>query len=74
MEISVKKKLSKRIKRVRRKLKMVNTDRHRLSIFRSSKNIYAQIIDDAVGKTLASASTKEKNMDWFGMKEKQKKF
>ena len=32
-----------------------------MSVFRSSKNIYAQIIDDMNGKTLASASTLEKN-------------
>jgi large subunit ribosomal protein L18 len=32
-------------------------DRPRLSVFRSNKNIYAQIIDDVTGKTLASAST-----------------
>ena len=51
----------KRSKRIRNKLKKVNTDRFRISIFRSSKNIYAQIIDDMNGKTLASASTLEKN-------------
>lgn len=33
--------------------------RPRLSVFRSSKFIYAQIIDDTVGKTLAAASSKE---------------
>ena len=36
----------KRAKRIRRKLKKNNKDRYRLSIFRSSKNISAQIIDD----------------------------
>ena len=64
----MKKKLSKRIKRVRRKLKMVNTDRHRLSIFRSSKNIYAQIIDDINHKTLVSASSNEKQVNKKGKK------
>ena len=34
------------------------TDRPRLSVFRSNNNIYAQIIDDASGTTLASASTR----------------
>lgn len=34
-------------------------DRPRLSVFRSSKYIYAQIIDDSVGKTLASANGKK---------------
>ena len=35
-------------------------DRPRLSVFRSNKHIYAQIIDDTAGATLASASTKTK--------------
>ena len=52
----------KRTKRTRYKLKKVS-NRKRLTVFRSNKHLYAQIIDDAVGKTLASASTKEKNMD-----------
>ena len=45
----------KRKLRVRRSLKSNNNQRPRLSVFRSSKNIYAQIIDDMNGKTLASA-------------------
>ena len=36
-----------------------NPQRPRLSIFRSSKFIYAQVIDDSVGRTLASASSRE---------------
>ena len=47
----------KRAKRIRRKLKKNNKDRYRLSIFRSSKNISAQIIDDINSKTLVSASS-----------------
>ena len=43
--------------RVRRALKARSAGRPRLSVHRSSKHIYAQIIDDAAGKTLASAST-----------------
>lgn len=35
-------------------------NRPRLSVFRSSKHIYAQVIDDLTGKTLAAASTMEK--------------
>ena len=35
-------------------------DRPRLTVFRSHKNIYAQIIDDTVGRTLVAASTQEK--------------
>ena len=52
----------KRKKRVRYKLKKV-TNRKRLSVFRSNKHLYAQVIDDSVGKTLASASSKEKGID-----------
>ncbi len=52
----------KRTKRVRYKLKKVSK-RKRLTVFRSNKHLYAQIIDDNEGKTLASASTKEKNID-----------
>ena len=51
----------KRSTRIRKKLKKVNSERFRLSVFRSSKNIYAQIINDIEGKTLASASTLEKD-------------
>lgn len=48
--------------RVRRSLKKVGTDRPRLSVFRSSKQIYAQIIDDGKGHTIVSASTIEKDL------------
>jgi large subunit ribosomal protein L18 len=48
--------------RVRRSVKKVANGRPRLSIFRSSKQIYAQIIDDAQGHTIASASTIEKDL------------
>ena len=51
----------KRASRIRRKLKKVNSERYRLTVFRSSKNISAQIIDDVNSKTLISASSiKEK--------------
>ena len=54
----------KRELRVRRKLKKVNSNRFRLSVFKSSKNISAQIIDDINHKTLIEASSlKEKNFD-----------
>jgi large subunit ribosomal protein L18 len=46
--------------RVRNHVKRVST-RPRLSVFRSRANIYAQIIDDESGKTLASASSLEKD-------------
>ncbi|WP_068082344.1 50S ribosomal protein L18 [Polycladidibacter stylochi] len=45
--------------RVRRSIKKVANGRPRLSVFRSSKQIYAQIIDDAKGVTLVAASTIE---------------
>lgn len=48
--------------RVRRSIKKVANGRPRLSIFRSSKQIYAQIIDDGKGLTIASASTIEKDL------------
>ncbi len=38
----------------------------RLNVFRSAKNIYAQIIDDVNGVTLASASTTEKSFESYG--------
>jgi large subunit ribosomal protein L18 len=48
--------------RVRSALRQSANGRLRLSVFRSSKQIYAQIIDDASGKTVASASTIEKDV------------
>ena len=49
----------KRKKRIRKNI-FGHQDRPRLSVFRSSKHIYAQIIDDTKGTTLASASTLDK--------------
>jgi len=51
----------KRTKRVRFKLKKVS-NRKRLTVFRSNKHLYAQVIDDSAGKTVASASSKEKGI------------
>jgi large subunit ribosomal protein L18 len=48
--------------RVRRSLRKVAGARPRLSVFRSSKQIYAQIIDDASGNTLVAASTLDKEL------------
>ena len=56
----IKKNYTKRAKRVRKKLKDVNKERFRLSIYRSSRNISAQIIDDQNNKTLVSASSIDK--------------
>ena len=47
----------RRAARVRRAVKAAANGRPRLSVHRSSKNIYAQVIDDANGVTLAAAST-----------------
>ena len=49
----------RRAARVRLRLKKMGAGRPRLSVFRSAKNIYAQVIDDARGVTLAHASTLE---------------
>jgi len=48
-----------RARRVRTRLKKMANGRPRLSVFRSAKNIYAQLIDDRVGVTLAAASSLE---------------
>ena len=52
----------RRKRRVRQTLKARAGGKARLSVHRSSKNIYAQIIDDAAGKTIAAASTLEKDV------------
>jgi len=57
-----------RTQRVRRKLKIVNNNRFRLTVFRTSKNISAQIIDDKNHKTLVSASSLEKKLIKKGKK------
>lgn len=48
--------------RARSSLRRKSAGRVRLSVFRSSQHIYVQVIDDAAGKTLASASTVEKDL------------
>ncbi len=45
-----------------RKTVVGTPDRPRLTVFRSNKNIYAQIIDDAMGQTLVTASSLEKSI------------
>ena len=59
------KKLNKNTKRkirVRKKLKKVSTNKFRISVFKSSKNLSAQIIDDKNNKTIVSASSVEKDL------------
>ena len=51
--------------RVRKKI-FGTPERPRLSVFRSNKHIYAQVIDDVAGVTLASASTMSKGSDIKG--------
>ena len=51
---------SRRQNRIRYKLKKV-TDRKRLSVFKSNNHLYAQIINDEIGATLASVSSLEKS-------------
>jgi len=54
----------RRLQRVRNQVRRSAGDRPRLSVFRSNRHMYAQIIDDRDGKTLVSASTLES--DLFG--------
>ena len=55
----------KRHKRVRAKISGT-PERPRLNVFRSEKNIYAQVIDDEQGVTLASASSMDKDFNAYG--------
>jgi large subunit ribosomal protein L18 len=52
----------RRSRRVRHSLKRAANERARLSVFRSSQHIYAQVIDDKAGKTVAAASTLDKDL------------
>jgi len=52
----------RRTAKVRRNIRRAAGGRARLSVFRSSKHIYAQVIDDTKGETVASASSLEKTM------------
>ena len=59
------KKTNSRIKRSlrnRKKLKDVNIDRYRIAVFKSLRNISAQIIDNKINKTIVSASSMEKDL------------
>jgi large subunit ribosomal protein L18 len=56
----------KRRLRTRNKLRGLNAGRPRLSVHRSNKNIHVQLIDDVEGRTLASASSLEKDLGVVG--------
>lgn len=65
------KKPSKKANRVKRRLRVRakisgTAQRPRLSVFRSANNIYAQIIDDVAGVTLAAASSQDKGFEQSG--------
>jgi len=59
MALSPREQLARRAQRNRTRLKSLSNGRPRLSVFRSDKNIYAQVIDDDGGVTLAQASSLE---------------
>jgi len=52
----------RRRQRLRYQLRQKSIGRPRLSVFRSGKHIYAQVIDDAAGRTVAAASTLDKDL------------
>jgi len=56
------KQVERRKARIRRTIKEAAGPRLRLSVFRSSKHIYAQVIDDRKGATVAAASSLEKDL------------
>jgi len=66
MALSKREQFLKRRLRVRNKLRKSNVGKVRLSVHRSSKNISAQLIDDAAGVTLAAASSLEKDLGVIG--------
>ena len=69
MALSSRDSSQKRAQRTRIRLRKLANGRPRLSVFRSSKNIYAQVIDDAQGVTVAAASTLESDKKAGGDKE-----
>ena len=63
---------TKRKLRNRKKLKAVNTNRYRVSVFKTLNNLSAQIIDDKAEKTLVSASSIEKELKKIKVKKIEK--
>jgi large subunit ribosomal protein L18 len=64
IETILQKRRTRRTFRVRNRIRKSRSTRPRLTVFRSNRHMYAQIIDDEAGNTLVSASTVEK--DLFG--------
>ncbi|HEX4073642.1 MAG TPA: 50S ribosomal protein L18 [Planctomycetaceae bacterium] len=64
IETILQKRRTRRTFRVRNRIRKSRSTRPRLTVFRSNRHMYAQIIDDEAGRTLVSASTVEK--DLFG--------
>lgn len=60
--LNAKQLFERRKRRTRYRLRKLGGTRPRLSVFRSSQHIYVQIIDDAQGRTLAAASSLEKDL------------
>ena len=65
----IKNTIKKRAQRIRKRLKKVNAERFRLTVFRSSRNISAQIIDDKTNTTLVSASSISKSKNTIKKKD-----
>ena len=69
------KKVNSKIKRKirnRKKLKIVNTNKFRISVYKTLNNLSAQIIDDKLNKTLVSASSIEKEIKAKKVKKMEK--
>lgn len=60
--IKANERFTRRARRTRYALRQAANGRPRLSVFRSSKHIYGQIIDDAAGRTLVAASSLDKGL------------
>ena len=66
MAVSPRDTSKRRAQRNRIRLRMLAGERLRLIVFRSDKNIYAQVIDDVAGNTLVAASTLDKEIEGNG--------
>jgi large subunit ribosomal protein L18 len=62
IQVNMQKRRRRRTFRVRNRIRKSRSARPRLSVFRSNRHMYAQIIDDEAGRTLVSASTIEKEL------------